>query len=263
MADTFGYGGMDSAQPNVPKMLTVNTNAYIFMGNRGRIYVTNGSQAQLYKKIPDFLSGTVEPYFTWGGVGFNKNQMYFGVLGQTNALSANNNFGGLWAIDMDSGSLRLVNQLSYGSYAGYCTLFIPLTTTGAAGSGFYAGWDNNASGYGMDVSASTPYTSGQSYVVSDAIPIGNFLNKYTPTNIEFKLSVPLVSGESIQLLSAQNVNGSYTNIGTESTAGVISAVFPFTDQQFQWLLIKAVLTSTSSSPSYVRLKEIRIHMSNR
>lgn len=259
MADTFGYGSMASAQPNVPKMMTINTNTYIFMGNRGRIYITNGSQAQLFKKVPDFLSGTVEPYFTWGGVGFNKNQMYFGILATSNDGTANNNFGGLWAIDMDTNALRLVNQLSYGSYAGYCTLYIPLTTT-ATGFGFYAGWDNNASGYGIDSSSSSPYTGGQSYAISDAIPIGNYLSKYTPTNIEYKLSVPMVSGESVQLLSAQHINDTYTSIGTDSTVGNISFTFPFTDWQFQWLLIKAVLTSTASSPSYARLKEVRIHM---
>jgi hypothetical protein len=52
----------------VTKLLTINTTVYIFSGNRGRIYQTNGSQASLYKKIPDHLSDTVEPYLIRNGL---------------------------------------------------------------------------------------------------------------------------------------------------------------------------------------------------
>lgn len=258
MADTFGYASMSSSQPNVPRMITINTNTYIFMGNRGRIYVTNGSQAQLYKKVPDFLSGTVEPYFTWGDIGFNKNQLYFGILGFNNAQTANNNFGGLWAIDMDSKALRLVNQLSYATYAGYCTLFISLTTQ-SPGSGFYAGWDSGASTYGIDISSSNLYTAGESYVISDLIPVGTFIKKRTFSQVEFKLSAPLVSGESVQLLIGSNLTGTFTSLGIESTVGALSSNFPVTVENMQWCKIKAILTGTNSSPSYVRLKELRIY----
>ncbi len=258
MADTFGYASMASTQPNIPRMITINTNAYIFMGNRGRIYVTNGSQAQLYKKFPDFLAGTVEPYFTWGAVGFNKNQLYFGILSFNNAQSANNMTGGLWAIDMDTKALRLVNQLSYASYAGFCTLFIPITTQ-APGSGFYAGWDSGSSTYGMDISSANLYTAGEAYVISDLIPVGTFIKKRTFSQVEFKLSAPLVSGESVQLFIGSNLTGSFTPLGTESTVGVLSSNFPVTVENMQWCKIKAVLTGTNSSPSYVRLKELRIY----
>ena len=43
------------AESNIQKMVTVNTNTFIFAGNRGRIYYTNGTNAQLYKKIPDHI----------------------------------------------------------------------------------------------------------------------------------------------------------------------------------------------------------------
>lgn len=264
-SDNFGYANYSVATPNIPKMVTVNTNTFVFMGNRGRIYITNGSQIQLYKKIPDFLSGTVEPYYTWGGVGFNKNQLYFGVLATTNAGGTNANYGGLWAIDLDTKALRLVNQLSYGSYAGLCTLFIPLTTN-ASGSAFYAGWDSGSSTYGIDVSSSSPYTSSQAYINSDLIPIGTYLKPSTPSQIEFKLAVPLVSGESIQLLWRQKLSDSFTafdggssSSGTFSTVGDYSGYATANFQNSQWIQIQAILNSTASSPSYVRLEELRIH----
>ena len=85
-------------------MITVNTNTYLFAGNRGRIYVTNGSQAELFKKIPDHLSGTVEPYYIWGAIGYSQNQLYFGFQAQQNNGSILQS-GGLWALDITTGAL--------------------------------------------------------------------------------------------------------------------------------------------------------------
>ncbi len=158
------------AEPNITRMITVNTNTYIFAGNRGRIYVTNGSQAELFKKIPDHLSGTVEPYYIWGAIGYSQNQLYFGFQAQQNNGSILQS-GGLWALDITTGALRLANILSYGTYNGYATVFIPNPPQGATltpGSAFFVGWYNGSTG-GVDVSSSTVYTGGQSYVISDMI----------------------------------------------------------------------------------------------
>ena len=66
-------------ETNISNIVTVGNNAYIFAGNRGNIYITNGSQASLFKKLPDHLSGGVEPLYAWGGATYNKNRLYFGV----------------------------------------------------------------------------------------------------------------------------------------------------------------------------------------
>jgi hypothetical protein len=256
IADNFGLVSMASAQPNIPKMITVNTNVYIFMGNRGRIYITNGTQAQLYKKVPDHISGTVEPYYTWGAVGFNKNQLYFGVLATTNGGSTNANYGGLWAIDMDSKAMRLVNQLSYGSYAGYCTVFIPLTNN-ATGSGFYAGWDSGSSTYGID-STSTPYTNYQSRIDTDNIPIGLFGDARTSAEVEWKLATPLVSGEGIKISYRVKLSDSFTLIWENTTVGSFSDVNDVNWENAQWVQFRIETKSTASSPSYVRLTELRL-----
>jgi len=257
----------------VQKMITINTNTYIFVGNRGRIYVTNGSQASLWKKLPDHVSGTVEPYFQWGGVVSTKNQMYFSALATTNGSAALSTYGGLWAIDMDTQAIRLVNQLSYGTYAGYSpALFaiVPLPTSTASnpsGYGLLAGWNSGASTYGIDGTVSTPYTGGQSVIVSDMIPVGTLLHENTPTQVEFKLARPLLAGESVQLLVgssfADYANNTFTNAGTTTGTGVeLSGNFGMPIQGLQWLLVKAILTGTGngspSQTSFNRVVQLRV-----
>lgn len=331
------------AENYTAKMLTINTNTFILAGNRGRIYVTNGSQAQLYKKIPDHISGTVEPYFKFGGIASTKNQLYFGAVATQNDGTSINQYGGLWAIDMDTKALRLANQLSYGSYAGYASAITPIInppgTNNPGGTGLYVGWDtqtttrsasngvttsNSASvtsqtlnftqndvgatisgngipvgttiasvqgtatitmsnvstvsasnvslvvstGYGLDGTVGQLYSSGESYVDSDLIPIGTVLNPTTQGQVEFKLSVPIVSGESIKIQYRQAFSDSFADCGTTTFnystyqsgewngySGIYqNVVF----QKSQWVQFRAVLTGTNSSPSYVRLTEIRV-----
>lgn len=252
------------AENYVWRMVTVNTNTYIFMGNRGRIYITNGSQAQLYKKVPDHISGTTEPYFVWGDATFNRNQLLFGVSATTNAGVPINQYGGLWAIDLDTSAIRLLNKLSYGTYAGYPTALTQVVsgnTTNASGIGVYIGWDSGASTYGVDQTTSAPYTGSQATIDFDLIPIGTFEKPRNLTRIEYRLTRPLVSGESIVLktrLIFDTQNTGYTTVLTDSATGSYSTSAPVNFENAQWLQIQGVINSTASSPSFVRLKEIRV-----
>lgn len=254
------------AENIIYKMVTVNTNTFIFAGSRGRIYVTNGSQAQLYKKIPDHISGTVEPYFLWGGACTMKNQLYFSASVTNNAGTAINQYGGLWAIDLDTQALRLTNKLSYGTYGGYASALAPIIVnvgqSNPSGVGILIGWDDGNNGFGMDTTSSTPYTGGQATIDTDLIPIGTVLQPKTNGIVEFKLAVPLVSGESIKLQYRQKFSDSFTDISSTTvfnTAGIYSGAYQNVNfQNSQWIQIRAVLTSTASSPSFVRLTEIRL-----
>lgn len=251
------------AEKNIVKMVTINTNTYALVGSRGRIYVTNGSQAVLFKKIPDHLSGTVEPYFTWGALTSNKNQLYFSASATTNGGGAITAYGGLWAIDIDTKALRLVNKLSYGTYAGYATCAISNLVTNPAGTGLYIAWDSGTSTYGIDITIGTPYTGSQAYVDSDLIPIGTFLIPKQFEQVEYKLTAPMVSGESVSMYYRLNFTDSYTLVFTKSTAGTFSgnsteSTTSLNFGQAQWIQIRTVINSTASSPSYTRLKEMRI-----
>lgn len=251
------------AESNIVKMVTINTTTYIFVGNRGRIYYTNGSQAQLYKKLPDHLSGTVEPYYVWGGATSSKNQLYFSASVTTNAGVAITTMGGLWAIDLDSKAQRLTNKLSYATYAGYATALISNFGTNPAGTGLYIGWDSGVSTYGIDTTIGTPYTGSQAYVDSDLIPIGTFLKPVQSSQVEYKLTAPMVAGESVSMYYRLQFTDAYTLIFTKTTAGTFSgnSTESTTSLNFgaaQWLQIRTVINSTVSSPSYTRLKEFRI-----
>ena len=261
------------AEYNVKNIVTVNTSSYIFCGNRGRIYITNGSQAQLYKKIPDFLSQTVEPYYTWGGACSNKNQLYFSFNETTNANGALTLGGGVWAIDLNTKTIRLANTLSYQTttYQGYSRAMIQNFASAPAGTGLYIGWSNTGTPLaGIDTTTSAPYAGGtavaKGIVVSDLIPIGTFLKPITQGRIEFKLAVPMVANESVQLFYRQKLSDSFTNqpVGsaiTTATQGFNGYSWAYTSVPFQnsqWIQIQAVLISTASSPSYCRLTEMRI-----
>ncbi len=260
----------------VHKMITINTLAYIFVGNRGRIHVTNGTNAQEWLKVPDHLSGTVEPYYIWGGVAANKNQLYFSVLAtENNAAIANTNYGAVWGVDIIKKSLRVVNQMSYGSYAGMATALYAITPLysggqlvgNPTGAGLNMGWCSGAfvsggfpggSTSGIDKTTSTPFTNSVSYIDSDLIPIGSFDKPKNFNRIEYLLTKPLVSGESIKLQYRTDFSQSYTDIATDSTAGHYSFGWPLPFSNVQWVQIRAVLNSTTSSPSYVRLRHIRL-----
>ena len=249
------------AESNITNMVTINTNTYIFVGNRGRIYVTNGSNAQLYKKVPDHISGTVEPYFTWGGVATIKNQIYFSCIATTNAGGVIAQYGGVWAIDADTDAMRLTNKLSYGTYAGYSPTMIPNFSSNAAGTGLFIGWDNGSFGYGIDTTISTPYTGSQATIDFDLIPIGTFNKPRDLTQIEYKLTEPLVANESItinQRLIFGTQNTGYTTVFTDSTAGNYSNTGYTNFLNAQWVQFQVVLNSTGASPSYTRFKQLRI-----
>lgn len=260
---TFSYPILLS-EYNVSRMVTVNTTTFIFVGNRGRIYYTNGTNAQLYKKLPDHLSGTIEPYYLWGGATSNKNQLYFSAYVTDNANNVISQYGGVWAVDLDSKAIRLVNKLSYGTYAGYSTAMIPSFAANPAGAGLFIGWYDGTN-FGVDKTISTPYTGGESIIDSDLIPIGTFLRPTTNGTMEFKLSVPLVTGETVSMWYRQKFSDSFTQVGSTTTSTTNGAGTTFSDntqninfQSSQWVQMRVVLTSTASSPSYCRLTEMRI-----
>jgi hypothetical protein len=263
------------AEPFISSIITVNVNSYIFTGNRGRIYITNGSQANLFAKIPDHLSGTVEPRFIWGGTAASRDQLYFSFQTFTNSGNPVTMMGGLWAIDLNTNAIRLTNQLSYGTYAGYASaligqIFNPVQSVAPTGTSLFAGWYDGVSSYGVDIPSTSLYTGGQSTVVSELIPIGTLLRKQTALQLEYKLSVPLQTGESVQVLIgsslADYLNSTMTSVFTTNGDGTGTILSDnssnhsgITVQSQQWLIVQAILTGGSSStPSFNRLVQLRV-----
>lgn len=288
--NTYSTPLIQLPENNTACMVTVGNNAYIFAGTRGNIYVTNGSQASFYKKVPDHISGQVEPYFQWGAgssvaievspqcATYSKNRLYFGISGSYQAGGNITKYGGLWCVDINSGVIFNAQQMSYGTYNGYISC-VSMNTANTAndfsygstiGYGLFMGWSDGANPtFGIDVDIATPYINGASMIVSDVIPVGTLLKLMTPYQFEIKTSMPLLTGESIALSAgyslADYTTGNMTPIGTVSgganTHGasvVISGNLPTTVQGQQWLIIQATLTGIASNPSYNRLTQIRV-----
>ncbi len=257
----------------IQRMITIKNNTYVFVGNRGNIHITNGSQSDIWMKVPDHISGTVEPYFQWGGCAGTKDELLFSMQATDNNGTKLTTYGGIWAVNVNTKTLRLVNELSYGTNGGYAPALMALipmpgVTTDSGnpkGLGFYAGWDSGASIYGRDRAQFSQYTSGQSIIETEIIPIGTFNKPRNLTQIEYKLSTPLVGNESIEIqqrLFFGNATVSpWTSIFVDTLSSSpigLSNTHPTDFANAQWIQFKIILTSTASSPSYVRLKQIRV-----
>lgn len=267
---SIGYAAPLVLPENVTaRIVTANNNAYIFAGNRGRIYITNGSGIDEFKKIPDYVSGTIQPYYIWGDATYWHNQLVF-TLGsyfyqnqgyKNDGTAALTTMNGVWEIDVTSEALRCTEQLSFGTYAGYSPMLIPNTNAfNPAGEGIYIGWNNGSPG--LDTSVGTPFNGGQTIIDSDMIPVGLAFSPYTPLQVEWKATYPIgASGtiEAMAILWRTDLSQSFSLSGTStSTTGLLSDVYPAGFEKAQWVQLRAVLTSNSTTPTYVRLKEFRI-----
>ena len=69
---------------------------------------------------------------------------------------------------------------------------------------------------------------------------------------------PMVSGESVTIKYRKDFSQSYTTVLTDSTVGNYSYSGPINFENAQWIQFQIILNSTASTPSYTRLKEMRL-----
>ncbi len=245
------------AEENITRIETSNNVAYVFAGYRGQIYRTSGSNMEAWRKIPDHISGVLEPYFSFIDTEINDGNLLFSFSATQNDGTNITTLDGVWAVDIETGVFFHLTQLSYGT-AGITAIIVrDVLSTTPAGSGIFVGWDNSGV-YGVDHGSSNPYSNYETIIESDIIPIGTFTFKETLTQIEYKLSRILVSGEAVRISYRTNLNESYTVVFTSSTAGAISEASDITFENAEWVQIKVELSSTNTTPSRVPLKEIRL-----
>lgn len=261
---------------DVKTMINVNNMAYIFAGNKGNIYITNGSVASLALKVPDYVAGVpgtpnsyIEPYFTWFDSMFLRGRVYFSILDQTATKAGN--CGGVWSFiptgnmaSTDSGlSLRLENQNSYGDYDGCARILIPNQEQNAISPQYWSWWQDSyttgLSTFGVDITASTPVTT---FVIeTDLIPTGTLLSKDTFTQLEYKLSTNALSGDTVQLYYRLNSTDAWASCGTAriETDYPLSGYYDMAFQKTQWLQFRAVCsTPGTTASSFTRLAQIRL-----
>lgn len=272
-------------------IVSANNIAYLFCGNRGRIYATNGSNVQEVGKIPDHLTGNNFPYFFFRDAIWLRNKLFFCFASTNNFGTALINMGGVWSFDTATKVIQCENKLSYDTYAGFPTVLIAqffppqignISLTVISGQAYYAGWWDGVStsspACGVDCftnasqGSAVPYSNYEPYFDTEKIPIGKFLQKETSVNMEFKLSKPLVSGEKVKILSRIGLDNTqspvdatagYTLVGeTTYAANTISDLYPVNWEKAQWVQFRVRTSSTSATPSYVPITEIRLRQSD-
>lgn len=254
-------------------LLTVENVTYAFVGNKGNIYVTSGASASAVISVPDYCAGIpgnpssyYEPYFIWGGTMYLRSRLYFSIQDQTSAKTGN--CGGIWSfiptqstfINQDVGaSLRLENKSSYGTYNGMCPVLLPNFNQQAIAPQYYSGWYSSISSpsFGIDTTGTT--TGITSLIETDLVPTGTMLSKKTFKQIEYKVSSPLQSGETITLMYRQNSTDAYSSTNALVSDNALSGYFPVNFEAGQWVQLQATLTPlATSSSSFCRLIELRL-----
>ena len=114
---------------------------------------------------------------------------------------------------------------------------------------FWSGWTafigGGSGGYGIDF---TGTTLANATIETDILASGTMLQKKSWAQQEYKLSTPLLSGESVQLNYRLNSTDAWTSCGSviaepNSLSGYFTAAF----QNTQWLQIQAILTSSGTT----------------
>lgn len=264
-------------ESGVVNILTVNQMGYIFAGNKGNIYISDGNTASLVTSVPDYTAGIpgttssyIEPIFTWGGQAYVRGRVYFSILDQTSTKAGN--CGGIWSfvptqnfyIGQDVGiSLRLENQNSYGTYNGFTPIIVTKQTQNAIAPQYWSAWksDTTTPTYGIDSTGTGTASTSPTVIETDIIPTGTFLDKKTYAQIEFKLSTPLATGAVVSMKYRKDLTSAWTSCGTAvmQNSNRLSGYFPANFEKTQWLQLQATLTPTTVSPgTFIRMSEIRV-----
>lgn len=254
MAETYAWN-----------IVSANQNAFIFAGKnngRGRIFITNGAQAEEYFKMPDYVFDNQDPYYTWGDGIFWRNNLIFGAFIIPNSQLSTLFYDYLWAIDLDTKAFRAIARTPTGSAKANATALIGAANSGTSGLSLIAGVDDNDTTPTIGYFGSTAGVGGAS-ILTDLIPVGTFLKKRTFQQVEIKLRTPLQSGESITVVPIIDQTSTTPSTLTFSPSiasggnNVFAAVAPVTWQAAQWMQFRLILTGNSGS-SGVRLYEIRV-----
>lgn len=270
-------------------IINVNNTAYIFAGNKGNIYITNGSAVSRVLSVPDYCGGTpgnvtsyVEPMYRWGDAMYLRGRIYFSINNpSTLTLTQTPVAGGVWSFipsqnfstAQDTGlALRLESQNSYGDYDGVCTVLLPSVNQNFKYPQYWTGWTDSAyittgvytswasdRNNGIDFTDVIPVVT--SIIETDLIPTGTVMQKQTFQQIEYKLGSPLVASESIAINYRLNGTDTWTTCGTAITEGVtnLSGYFTVPFQNTQWIQLQIILTSNNlTTSSFCRLRDLRI-----
>lgn len=265
-------------EANVTSMVTVNQMAYIFCGNQGNIYISDGSLASLVLNVPDYVLGVpgspgtyIEGTGYFGGTMYLRGRVYFSYLDQTTTKTGN--CGGIWSfvptqnlfLSQDTGlALRQEAENSYATFNGVATILIPRFTQNEMVPLYWSGWYSSVTSptYGIDYSNDGTSASFPAIIETDFINTGSMLKKKTFQQLEYKLAAPLDVGATVGMEYRVSPVAAWVSCGTFITeADLLAGYVPVNFEKTQWTQLRITLTPVTSSAdtnSYVRLREVRM-----
>lgn len=242
------------------KGINILNNLYLFAGNKGNIYISNGYSISRYVKLPDYIAGVVDPSWTIGGVMQHRQRLMFQALAK-NGQTGTAIFAGIFSLDLDTGALNMENENSGGYTPAGITgggVLIDDNSTSINYDKYYSGY--SATTPKIDFNDTTLYSSNEAVIETDIIPVGTFLQNKTFASAEFKLDQPLQTNDSISLYTRPSLSASWTLLGTTTTALLADCFQKVSLQNMQWIQFKVTMScnATSTASSFNRLREIRI-----
>lgn len=244
-------------------MINILNNIYVFAGNKGNIYLSNGYNLSRYKKMPDFIAGVVDPVWQWGGIMTHRQNLVFQALA-SNGQTGVPIIAGIFSINLDDETLVMTSQNSFGLASATTTspgLLIDNNSIALNYDNYYSAWANgNSSVGGIDYNDTTLWSSNEAVIETDLIPIGTNRQLKTFASAEFKLDQPMQSGDSISLYGRPSLSDSYILIGTTTSAVLSDFISTIPFDKWQWAQFKVTMScnATSTASSFMPLREIRL-----
>lgn len=245
----------------IKQMITKENRLYITSGNRGNVYMGDGTNFQKFQKIKWRQR---RPYTSTVGLYPNaiaispNGTLLIGTSTETDTFPSTSRHG-IHEISLQGQSSGLAGQ-----YTNYPTCFKHTISTGNTGTsqamyiGFiavsnniiYMGWQDGST-YGFDA---VGYTGGAIYtsatIETPLYQVANRLDQSTFTHLEFKLSTPLISGQSIAIQFRKNLTDDYDTARTFSYStlgGVNIHTAPCALTNIDQIQAKVTLTSPAGA----------------
>lgn len=252
----------------ISSIVNLLNNIYIFAGQKGSIYISTGFSAQLFIKLPDFIAGTIDPVWIWGGIMVHRSKLFFQALAKN--TSGTNLLAGIFSIiaskpqlNEEASGLVMENQNSYGLTPSAGALgngvLIDNSPSANGNDSYYSAWSNGATTGGIDFNDTSLWQNFEPTIETDIIPIGKILDKKTFGNMEFKLDRPMTSGDEIKLFWRPSLSDVYTQIGPTFTNLQLSDYAPANISQAQWAQFKITLSGAASGSSFIPIRELTLY----
>lgn len=200
--------------------------AYVHVGKRGQWYVTNGTEAVKFSKIPTSVVD-IDPdsFLIYPDAADIVNGLIYFAMSHDSTGYTNL---GIYSLNPNTGAINYEHTISTGA-VGAVTLKI--TSIKSLGNKeFIINWMDDTT-YGADKVDTNRYTSDSAYLITPFLRVGTKHHLRTFSTFEVQLTQPLASGDSVKLYYRTAKNGSWRSINNnavedaaDDTLSLISAV---------------------------------------